>query len=92
MYSDIPVGSNNGLSYTFRHKIAETESERYQLVDSTRQAIDLLKTEPKDKQAKLINFINIIKTFTVKENKNNERREQQVIKLHNRSNNDHVVS
>ena len=81
-YIYIAVGSNNGFSYTVAHKSTKTESECYQLIGSLWKTIDLLKTELKDKQAALINFINIINNFTVNKGKNNRRREQQVIKIH----------
>lgn len=91
-YIDIAVGSNNGFSYTVAHKSTETESECYQLVGSLHETINFLKIEIKDKQAALINFINILNSFTLNEGKNNKRREQQGIKVHKKGNNDNIVS
>ena len=75
-YVYIAVGSNNSLSDTVAHKSRETESECFQLVGSLHETIDLLKVELKDKQATIINFINIIKYVTVNEIKINVSREQ----------------
>ena len=75
-YIDIAVGSNNSLSDTVAHKSTETESECFQLVGSLHETTDLLKIELKDKQATIINFINVIKYVTVNEIKINGSREQ----------------
>ena len=66
-YIYIAVGSNNGFSDTVAHNSTETESECYELVGSLHETINLLKIELKHKQAALINFINIINSFTLNE-------------------------
>ena len=76
------------MSVTVAHKSTEAESERYQLVGSLREIVDLLKVELKGKQATINNLLDIIKNFTVNENKKDGNREQQAIKVRCKGNDD----
>ena len=69
-YIDNAVGSNGGLSVTVAHKNIETESERYQLICSLREIIDLVKIELKDKKAAINNLPDVIKNFTANKQTN----------------------
>ena len=65
-YIDNAVGSKGGVYVTVAHKNIETESERYQLICSLREFIDLVKVELKDKKATINNLPDVIKNFTAK--------------------------
>ena len=69
------------------HKSMETKSECYQLVGSLCETPDQLKVESQDKQA-TNNWLDIIKNLTVNKNKLDGSREQQVMKVRNKDNDD----
>ena len=75
-YINNAVGSNGGLSVTVAHKNIETESERYQLICSLREIIDLVKVELKDEKATINNLTDIIKNSTA-----NKQTKQKMIEV-----------
>ena len=90
-YINIAVGPNDVFSVMVVRKSAGTEFECYQLVDSLRETIDLLKVELKDKGATISNLYNIFKNLTVNENKLDGSCEQQAMKVCSKDNDDNDI-
>ena len=63
------VGTNDDLFAMVANKGTETDSDCHQLIGTLRETISLLKDELRNKQVTIDNLIDVIKNFTVLENK-----------------------
>ena len=68
-YVDSGVGTNGNLFLMMANKGTETDSDCHQLIATLRETISLLKDELRNKQVTIDNLIDVIKNFTVLENK-----------------------
>ena len=75
-YVDTGVGSNEDLFDTVASKGTETYSDYHQLIGTLRKTVSLLKDEIRNKQVTTDNLIDLIKNFTVIENKYTKNKEQ----------------
>ena len=66
---DSGVGTNDNLFLMMANKGTETDSDCHQLIATLRETISLLKDELRNKQVTIDNLIDVIKNFTVLENK-----------------------
>ena len=74
---DSGVGTNDDLFVTLANKGTETESDCHQLIGRLCESIFLLKDELRNKQVNIDNLIDVIKNFTVIENKYPRNKEQE---------------
>ena len=63
------LGTNDDLFLMVANKGTETDSDCHQLIATLRETISLLKDELRNKQVTIDNLIDVIKNFTVLENK-----------------------
>ena len=59
------------------HKGTETDSAPHQLTGTLRETISLLKDKLRNKQVTIDNLVDVIKNFTVNENKYTRNKEQE---------------
>ena len=76
-YVDSGVGTNDDLFVMVANKGTETNSNCHQLIGTLRKTISLLKDELRNKQVTIDNLIDVIKNFTVIENKYTKNKEQE---------------
>ena len=88
-YVDSCVGTNDELFFTVPNKGTETDSDCHQLIGTLRGTIFLLKDELRNKQVTTDNLIDVIKNFTVNENKYTRNKEQET-NVGSKENNDVV--
>ena len=74
---DSGVGANDDLFVTVANKGTETDSDCHQLIGTLRETISLIKGEHRNKQVTIGNLIDVIKNFTVIENKYTRNKEQE---------------
>ena len=63
------LGTNDDLFLMVANKGTETDSDCHQLIATLRESISFLKDELRNKQVTIDNLIDVIKNFTVLENK-----------------------
>ena len=68
-YVDSGVGINDNFFVMMANKGTETDSDCHQLIVTLRETISLLKDELMNKQVTIDNLIDVVKNFTVIENK-----------------------
>ena len=73
---DSGVGANNDLFVMMANKGRETNSDSHELIATLHETIFLLKDELRNKQVTIDNLIDVIKNFTVIENKYTRNKEQ----------------
>ena len=73
---DSGVGTNDDLFVMVINKGKETNSNCHQLIGTLRKTISMLKDELRNKQVTIDNLIDVIKNFTVIENKYTRNKEQ----------------
>ena len=73
---DSGVGTNDDLFLMVANKGTETDSDCHQLIATLCETISLLKDELRNKQVTIDNLIDVIKNFTVIENKYTRNKEQ----------------
>ena len=66
---DSGVGINDNFFVMMANKCTETDSDCHQLIVTLRETISLLKDELMNKQVTIDNLIDVVKNFTVIENK-----------------------
>ena len=66
---DSGVGINDNFFVMMANKGTETDSDCHQLIVTLRETISLLKDELMNKQVTIDNLIDVVKNFTVIENK-----------------------
>ena len=76
-YVDSEVGTNDDLFVTVANKGTETDSNCHQLIGTFRETISLLKDELRNKYVTIDNLIDVIKNFTVIENKYTRNKEHE---------------
>ena len=76
-YVDSGIGTNGGFFVTEANKGTETDSDCHQLLGTLRETISLLKDELRNKQVTFDNLTDVIKNFTVIENKYTRNKEQE---------------
>ena len=76
-YVDSGVGTNDDLFVMVANKGTETNSNCHQLIGTLHKTISLLKDELRNKQVTIDNLIDVIKNFTVIENKYTKNKEQE---------------
>ena len=76
-YVDSRVATNDDLFAMVANKGTETDSDCHQLIGILRETIALLKDELRNKQVTTDNLIDVIKSFTVIENKYTRNKEQE---------------
>ena len=74
---DSGVGTNDDLFVMVVNKGKETNSNCHQLIGTLRKTISMLKDELRNKQVTIDNLIDVIKNFTVIENKYAKNEEQE---------------
>ena len=74
---DSGVRTNDNLFVTLANKGTETDSDCHQLIGTLCETIFLLKDELRNKQINIDNLIDVIKNFTVIENKYTRNKEQE---------------
>ena len=74
---DSGVRTNDNLFVTLANKGTETDSDCHQLIGTLSETIFLLKDELRNKQINIDNLIDVIKNFTVIENKYTRNKEQE---------------
>ena len=72
------VGTNDDLFAMVANKGTETDSDCHQLIGTLRETIALLKDELRNKQVTIDNLIDVIKRFSVIENKYTRNKETDV--------------
>ena len=72
------VGTNDDLFAMVANKGTETDSDCHQLIGTLRETIALLKDELRNKQVTIDNLIDVIKRFSVIENKYTRNKETGV--------------
>ena len=70
------IGINDDLFLTVANKGTEADIECHQMISILRETISLLKDELRNKQVTIDNLIDVIKNFTVIENKYTRNKEQ----------------
>ena len=75
-YKDPGFGTNDNLFFMVTNRGTETDSDCHQLIVTFRKTISLLKDELRNKQVTIGNLIDVIKNFTVIENKYTRNKEQ----------------
>ena len=75
-YVDSRVGTNDHLFLMVANKGTETDSDCHQLMATLCEIISLLKDELRNKQVTIDNLIDVIKSFTIIENKYTKNKEQ----------------
>ena len=71
------VGTNEYLFFPVTKKRTETDSDCHQLIGTLCETISLLKNELRNKQVTIDNLIDVIKNFTVNENKYTRNKKQE---------------
>ena len=71
------VGTNDDLFAMVANKGTETASDCHQLIGTLRETIALLKDELRNKQVTTDNLIDVVKRFSVIENKYTRNKEQE---------------
>ena len=75
-YVDSGVGTNDDLFLMVANKGTETDSDCHQFIATLRETIFLLKDELRNKQVTIDSLMDVIKNFTVTENKYTRNKEQ----------------
>ena len=75
-YVDSGIGTNDDIFPTVANKSMVTDSE-YRQLDTLRETISSLRDELRNKQVTINNLIDVIKNFTVNENKYTRNKEQE---------------
>ena len=87
---DSSCGINDDLFVMMAKKGTETDCDCHQLIGILRETISLLKDELMNKQVTIDNLIDVVKNFTVIENKYTRNKEQET-NVSSKEKNDAVV-
>ena len=74
---DSEIGTNGELFVMVANKGTDTDSDYHQLIGTLRETISLLEDKLRNKQVTIDNLIDVIKNFTVIENKYTKNKEQE---------------